>query len=190
MLKTNWLFWVRILLLIFGLMLLPVFSVNAFAVSSAYGNENPITLYPGEAKDIQLKLMTALGEDNLIINAELINDEGIASLTDSNLEYKVNAGEIVPVNLRISVNKSAKVGEEHNILIKFSDITPSEGEGSVSFKGSSTISLKVSVAQPELKETKEGTGIFFIFLFLLSMLIIAIIIVTWLVARNRKLRDY
>ena len=190
MLKIKWLFQARILPLILSFVLLSLFSVNAFAISSAYGSETPVITYPGETRDIQLKLMTALGEDNLIIKAELIDNGGIATLTDSDLEYEVNAGEIVPVNLRISVNKSAKIGEEHNIIIKFSDITPSEGEGSVSFKGSSTISLRVSVVQPELKETKEGIGLFFIFLFLLPMLIIAMIIVTWIVVRNRKLRDY
>jgi len=178
-------------------LLLPLFIfysllnlTSAFAISSAYGSGTPITIYPGETKDIQLKLMTAPGEDNLIIKVELIDNGSIASLTDFNTEYKVNVGEIVPVNLRISVNKAAKTGEEHNIIVKFSDITSSKGEGSVSFKGSSTISLNVLVAQPELKETKGGIGLFFIFLFLLPMLIIAIIIVVWFVVRNRKLRSY
>jgi len=190
MLKINGLFQAKVLFLILSFVLLLVFSVNAFAISSAYGSGTPVEIYPGETKDIQLKLMTALGEDNLIIKVELIDNGSIASLTDFNTEYKVNVGEIVLVNLRIGVNKAAKTGEEHNIIIKFSDITPSEAEGSVSFKGSSTISLNVLVAQPELKETKEGIGLFFIFLFLLPMLIIATVIVVWFVVRNRKLSNY
>ncbi len=185
MLKINWLFQVKILSLIISFILIFISSVNAFAVSSAYGSGSPLEIYPGETKDIQFKLMTSPGEDNMIIRAELVDDGDIAVLTDPNLEYGVNIGEVVPINLRISVNKTAKIGEEHNVILRFSDITPSEGEGSVSFKGSSTISLKVLVAQPELKEAK-GTGLLFVSGFFLLILIIAIILVIWLVARNRR----
>ena len=188
MLKIKWLFRAGILSLIPILALLSIFSVNAFAIASSYGSGVPIEIYPGETKDIQLELMTSPGEENLLIKAELVDNGSVASLPDSDTEYIVNAGEIVSANLRISVNKAAKTGEEHNIIIKFSDITSSEGTGSVSFKGSSTISFRALVVQPELKESKKGTGLFFIFL--LSMLIIVMIVVIWFVVRNRKLRDY
>lgn len=161
--------------------------VNAFAISSAYNSNTPIEIYPGETRNIQFKLMASSGEDNLVIRAELIDNGNVASLTDSNLKYNVNYGDIIPVNLRININNTAKIGEEHSIVLKFSDITPSEGEGSVSFKGSSTIGLRVLVIQPELKEGK-GTGLLFIFGFFLLILIIAIILVIWLVVRNRRNR--
>ena len=176
-------FVILLVMILFAIFLISL--VNAFAISSAYGSGAPIEIYPGETKDIQLKLMTNPGEDNLIIKTELIDNGGIASLIDSNSEYKVNYGDIIPINLRIIVNKTAKAGEKYGIALKFSDITPSEGEGSVSFKGSSTIGLNVLVMQPELKETK-GTGLLFVFGFFLLILMIMMILVIWLVVRNRR----
>lgn len=173
--------------LLLGIIFIIIFIpfVSAFAISSAYGSGYPLEIYPGETKDIQLKLMTSLGENNLIIKAELIDDGGVAKLIDPSLEYKVNAGEIVLVNVRINVNKTAKTGEEHGFMLKFSDITSSEGEGSVSFKGSSIINLNILVVQAELKETKKGIELLFIFGFLL-IAVIAVILVIWFVVRNRR----
>ena len=137
--------------------------------------------------------MTNPDEDNLLIKVEILDDKGIASLIDSNNEYKVNQGELIPVNLRIKVNQSAKAEQKYNIIIKLSDISPSEGEGSVSFKGSSTINFDVLVLGGELKEIKptgKGTGVLFIFGFFILILIISITIVIWLVVRNRRNRFY
>jgi hypothetical protein len=170
-------------------------NVTSLAVSSSYGAGYPLKIYPGETKDIQFGLMTNPGEDNLIVKAELLNDDGIASLIDSNLEYKVNAGDIVPVNLRVKVDKTAKAEQKkYNIVIKLSDISPSEGAGSVLFKGSSIINFDVVVLGEELKETKgttnisgsKGTGILFIFGFFVLILLIAIIIIIWVVMRKRR----
>ena len=175
--------------LILPLIILSIYLVNALAVSSSYGSGYPLEIYPGETKDIQFKLMTNPDEDNLLIKVEILDDKGIASLIDSNNEYKVNQGDIVPVNLRVSVNKTAKAGEKYNIVIKLSDISVSKGEGSVSFKGSSTINFNVLVLGGELKETKpigKGTGVLFVFGFFLLVLIISIVLVIWLVVRNRR----
>ncbi|MDD5191810.1 MAG: hypothetical protein PHH54_04010 [Candidatus Nanoarchaeia archaeon] len=176
---------VKFLFLTISFIMILVSFVSAFAISSAYGSGAPIEIFPGETKDIQLKLMPSPGEDNVIIRAELIDNGKVAELTDSTQEYYVDAGEVIPVNIKININKTAKAGEEHSILIKFSDITPSKGGGSVSFKGSSTIGLDVLVVRPELKEVK-GTGLLFIFGFFLLILVIAIILVIWLVVRNRN----
>ena len=175
------------------IIILFISSVHALAVSSSYGTGYPLSIYPGETRDIQFKLMTNPDEDNLLIKVEILDDKGIASLIDSNNEYKVNQGELIPVNLRIKVNQSAKAEQKYNIIIKLSDISPSEGEGSVSFKGSSTINFDVLVLGGELKEIKptgKGTGVLFIFGFFILILIISITIVIWLVVRNRRNRFY
>ena len=120
-----------------------------------------------------------------MIRTEIVEGGEIFSIIDPDLEYNANLGESALVNTRISINKTAKIGEEYSVIIKFSDITLSKNEGSVSFKGSSTINLKVLVAQPELKEGK-GTGILFIFGFFLLIAIIAVILIIWFVIKNRR----
>jgi|SRR3989344_1443132 len=174
-----------ILLVIISIAIFLASLVNGFSVSSDYGPNSYIKIPPGETADIQFILEPAPSEGSLVIRTEIVEGGEIFSIIDPDLEYNANLGESALVNTRISINKTAKIGEEYSVIIKFSDITLSKNEGSVSFKGSSTINLKVLVAQPELKEGK-GTGILFIFGFFLLIAIIAVILIIWFVIKNRR----
>ena len=118
--------------LIIGILIMILCSlVSAFGVSSGYSEDRPLTVYPSEVRSTSIRLKTGSSEGTLTIEAELLDDGGIATLTDSNLEYSVSPGFEGDgvVNIRLTIPSSASVGGKYLAKFKFTDITPSEGEG-------------------------------------------------------------
>jgi hypothetical protein len=112
---------------IFALVLFSLSSVLALGVTAPYWDERPLTLAPGESKDIQFTLQNMLGDSDITLKAALIQGQDIATLTDSNLEYEVPFGaKDVPVNMKISIPRSASQGDKYTIGASFTTITKSE----------------------------------------------------------------
>lgn len=110
----------KLLLIILLLSVLPI--VNA-GVSSPYWNDNPLIMAPGETKNVALILQNMVGDQDLVLKAELEEGSEIATLIDSNLEYLVPLGKKdIKVNLRISIPENTPIDTEYNIITSFREV--------------------------------------------------------------------
>src|SRR3989338_9590465 len=84
------------------LLLLPV--VHAFGISSPYHKTNPLVLSPGESRDVIVTLQNMVGGRDLLVKAEIIGGNEIASIVDAKPEYLVPFGSAnTEVKLRIAI---------------------------------------------------------------------------------------
>ncbi|HVY01631.1 MAG TPA: hypothetical protein VHA12_02615 [Candidatus Nanoarchaeia archaeon] len=112
---------------ILAMILFSLSSVLALGVTAPYWDERPLNLAPGESKDIQFSLQNMLGDSDVTLKAALIEGQDIATLTDSNLEYTVPFGvKDMPVNMRISIPRSANNGDKYTVGVSFTTVTKSE----------------------------------------------------------------
>ena len=79
-------------------------TTTAFGATCPYWSENPLTISPGEEKEISCILQNMLGGKDIKLKAEITSGLEIATLTDSNTEYIVPFGrEDIKVNLKVKI---------------------------------------------------------------------------------------
>ncbi len=174
-----------ILLLVLLIMVCLEYSfVSSFGYSSSYTVDNPLNIHRGETKYAQIKLRITPNEGNLTIKAEMLDNAGIAELSDEDLEYEIGPGKDAVVNLSLQVPSNSSLGE-HLIKMKFTDLTPSAGGGTVGFKGGMVISLKANVIEkPQEEKVEEKIGLAWIILWI--VVVAASTAVIYFVIKSRK----
>lgn len=176
--------------ILIALLLLSFNLINAFGVASFYSNNNPLKLYSGEIKEIDIILNSAPSEENSVIKVDMTENGGIAELIDKNLEYNLNSGGEIPIKLRISVPSDSEIGKEYALAIKFSDVTPSVSGGMAPIKGISNFNFKVLVVEKPVETPAPAPaateGISLTWWILGIIAVIAIIIVIWFVVKNKE----
>jgi hypothetical protein len=175
--------------LIAGVLVLMLCSiVSAVGVSFPYSSDNPLTVYPGEPKDIVLKLDS--GGADAMVRAELLEDGGVASITDSSLDYTAGSGVYnrASVNIRVSAPSTAAIGQEYTITMKFKDLVPSTSGGTTAIGTATTISFKAVVAEKPADEEppEEPAEISTMWIVIVLAVIIVLIVIVWLIASRRK----
>lgn len=175
------------------ILIIGICSVNALGVSYEYNFENPLIVSPGQTKDIQLTLQN---RDQSKIEVKLLRGEEIASLIDRNPVYDVSPGKFVPVRVRIKIPKTMAEGK-YTLGFLFLDVSPSEGTGTVSFKGSSQISLDVFVKEQnltnnqQLSSSDEGfivgslDNIKIVWFLIIGVIIILISVIVYIIIKRR-----
>ena len=137
--------------MLFAVFFLALELVSGFSFSHSFTPDTPLTVYPGETKGLQIQLNANPDEGSLKIRAELSEGKEIASLIDSVAEYDVSSSSWASVNIKLKIPENASNG--YTIKVRFTDITPSEDLGTVSFKGGSVVTLPVTVLEkPEPEE--------------------------------------
>ena len=102
--------------------------VSAFAITSFYYEGYPLILNPGETKNIQLLLQNEKTSNPVTIEAKLAGESDIAELTGKTI-FSLKSGEIdVPVNVRISIPETAKIGDEYAVGMTFTTTTKAKTE--------------------------------------------------------------
>jgi len=175
----------KVVILFMVSLMLSLFFINfvyAVGISSPYSTDRPLTVYSGEVKNAYLKLMPD-PDKTLTVTAELVDDQGIASFVDRNLEYSVLPGKPVIINIRLRIPEDAAAGKEYLVKLKFTDITPSEEEGTVDLRIGSIVALRPKVVR-RLEEEKIDIKI----IILLIFLIVAVSVIIWFVVKSRKVR--
>ena len=180
-------------LFVFIMIILISFS-SAFGVSTAYWDDNPLKLAPGESKIVSLGLQNKVGNEDVTLRAELTNDgDGIATLIDENLDYFVPLGGGAEVLVKIEIPEDSVISGVHQVTISFVQITSGEG-GMVRVAGGFTSKLPVEIVSPEgselyvaptptLPEEKVFTTNFLI---ILIILVATAIIVFMIIRKNKK----
>lgn len=111
-----------------GILILMIGSVSAFAVSSAYWKENPIVVYPGETKDIQIILQNMAGTEDILAKAVILDGSEIAQITDAEDVYLVPLGGKTTVNIRLSIPEDAEIEDTYDELrISFTTLATDAG---------------------------------------------------------------
>ena len=65
------------------------YQVSGFGVSSPYWDEKALVLSPGESKDIVLELQNMVGDEDIVLRAEVEEGSEIVTLVDEDLDYEV-----------------------------------------------------------------------------------------------------
>ena len=119
-LKMKTMFLLKVM---FGILFLALASSPILAgVSSSYWKENPLMMYPGETKQVELILQNMIGEKEIIYQAEIVKGIEIARLTDSIHDYLVPFGrDDIKVYLEISIPDSS-YETNYEIKISFREI--------------------------------------------------------------------
>jgi hypothetical protein len=179
----------------FVLVILGIFlvipTVCAIGVSSDYNNDNHATASPGETKVIDLvRLLSGAADSNngsVQYKAELIDGAGVATL-EGNGEYSVIPTKPGVVQVKVIIPDDAVDGTSYTLQFRFTDITPAEGGGMISFDRSTTYSMpiyvKTSAAPPAAVAEKPKGSIAWVIIVIALALIIAI--VAFLLLRKKR----
>ncbi|MFA7708453.1 MAG: hypothetical protein WCX73_05880 [Candidatus Pacearchaeota archaeon] len=179
------------------ILLLSLFSVvflnfvSAFGVGLAYNSQDPLRLFPGESRDIQIKLQSSINEGDLIISPEILEGYDIARIIDNSKEYKVISNQPIGavINLRVSIPANSSIGEKYSVELVCKDITKRDS-GMIGVSSSITSSFSILVVEKSEskvstseKTPSENLNLFWWMLIIVIML--AIILVTYLFVRKR-----
>ena len=177
-----------------GLLVLMGLFVSAFGASTAYWDERPLKLAPGESKTVSLGLQNAGGAtENITLRAELTNDGGgIATMVDENLDYFVPVGGGVSVPIKIEVPQDAERGVTHQIIVSFTQVSTGQGGEMVTLAGGivskfpvEIVSYEESVKRTETPPVQETPGTP-VLTWVVVVLGIVILVVVYLIFKNMK----
>ncbi len=129
--------------------------VNAFGVSSPYWQGNPVIMYPGETKIVNLNLQNNVGTDDVTVKVVVIEGTDIAR-TEEEI-YIVKAKTIdTYVPIRVSIPKDAQVAGTFPVKVEFRTVSTGGG-GMVTFGTGMKVSFDVQITEipKEVKQRQE-----------------------------------
>lgn len=172
------------MLLLLGIFVLVFASSfgNAFGVSSSYWRGNPVSVYPGEERVVDLVLQNMVGDEDIRVRAALVGGSEIAS-TETR-EYFVPAGTkdtAVPVTIRIP--REVELGTTYVVTVSFETVTSGVGGGVAMGTGVDTSFDVVVVAEPPQNSPfSENYGLWII----LAIVVIVLIAAVWIHLKRKK----
>jgi hypothetical protein len=157
-------------------------NVNAFGV--AY-SENNLRLFPGQEKDVELRMQNMVGDDEIQLSVVLRDSAGIASLKEKVYTLLAKT-ESMPVAVRIKIPKDAQIGEKYVVIVAFDTAASGEG-GGVSLGTGMDVKIYVEVVQeyfvePQLSPMKENFNL--IIAGIISLIVIVIVVL--IILKRRK----
>lgn len=177
---------VQISLIVLLLLLIPF--VSSMGIGSEYSTVNTLKLYPGETKDIQVRLVSNdidPNKGNIVVKADLVDSAGIATLVDGSKEYSISSGKDGIVTVRFSIPNDVQIGKDYTIILRSSLVQDEKSSGTVSFSFSTSFSIKaVIVEKPVAQQTeqpvvtepvKSNNNLWWITLIIVVILVIAVI---------------
>ncbi|MBU0894112.1 MAG: hypothetical protein KKF48_01465 [Nanoarchaeota archaeon] len=167
---------------------LPSF-VNAFAISSAYYDENPMYVYPEQNKEAFLTLQNFAGDNEIIVRADINSGSEVVQITDREEEYLIPLGDKTIVNLKINIPKDAEIGTIYPVNVVFTEIAKNSA-GGLGFGSSIAQKFDVIVTEtgfvPQLAP-EEKTSILEIILLIIGIAIaIGVIAFFYYKKKNKK----
>ena len=121
-------------------------SILALGVSSPYWKDNPLSMYPGQIKEVAFTLTNKPDAETAVAFVSMDDDAGIAEIT-SGTEYNVAPGSTnSKIMLKISVPDTATIGDTYNV--KFSVTSePPKGQGPVQLTMGYNVEFPVKVVE-------------------------------------------
>ncbi len=163
--------------------------VSAFGIGSAYHQDHPLALSPGETTDITFNLQNMAGSESISAKATIEKGSEIMSLVEANDIYVVPVGGSIDVTARVTIPSNAAVGDVYPIAISFTTITKSES-GTFGFGSSVSRSFDVIVAPKEeakLSEEKPSTSwSTYLTVGIAVIILVAVILVIWFILKRKR----
>ena len=200
-------------MLIVLVIVLNLYFVNAFGVSTLYSDNYPLRMKPGEVKETFFLVRNVVeGDSNVIIKPELVKGNNIAELVDGNVEYDMRFGDEIEVPVRVFVPMNAEVGATYKVGALFKPSVEKTGAGNIQFvvnigksfpvvvvgraessKGegySLTVEDDEGLTESFAPITKKNLGFVLIIgaIFFFGIIILVVVIV-FLVMRNKRLKE-
>ncbi len=128
--KINKKIYLSMTLLLVGVFVMG--NVLAFAVSSKYWEENPLSINPGETQQAYIVLQNMAGTEMVSARVGILEGSDIATLNEPGRIYEIPVGERVDVYFTINVPEESEIGGIQNIVFDVSTISSQE-EGPMTF---------------------------------------------------------
>ena len=107
-------------------MMLMTFA-SAFGITSFYFDEKQLEMYAGETVDMQLFLQNMVGDSPVTLKATIIKGANVAKIEYD--EYTIPFGvKEMPVNIEIMAPKNAKIGDNYEIKVSFTEVVEQGGD--------------------------------------------------------------
>ncbi|MGY4884632.1 MAG: hypothetical protein ACP5NZ_03595 [Nanobdellota archaeon] len=174
---TNKKIYLSLAFLLAGVLMLS--NVFAFAVSSMYWEENPLTINPGQTQEGFIVLQNMAGTETVNAKVNILQGSEIATMNEPGKIYEIPVGQKVEVYFTVNVPEDSEIGGNYNLIFDVSTVSSSE-EGPMSFGSGMQKLLPVLVTQ-EPKE-KVSPLVYYIVAGIILLGIIALVIVR----SNRK----
>lgn len=107
-------------------------NVLAFAVSSMYWEENPLSINPGETQQAYIVLQNMAGTESVSARVGILEGSEIATLDEPGKIYEVPVGQRVEVYFTVNVPEESEIGGVQNVVFDVSTIASQE-EGPMTF---------------------------------------------------------
>jgi LPXTG-motif cell wall-anchored protein len=146
--KTTKKIYLSMVLLVVGVFVMG--NVLAFAVSSKYWEENPLSINPGETQEAYIVLQNMAGTETVNARVGILEGSEIATLNEPERIYEIPVGERVDVYFTINVPEESEIGGIQNIVFDVSTVNSQE-EGPMTF-GSGAQKLVPVLISEEAKE--------------------------------------
>lgn len=178
-------------ILAIGVLVITLGLVSAFTFGMSYSSDIPLNVYPGETKDIQVRLAVSPSDGPMRLKVDLADASGIAKITDSSNIYSVSPGVANDgiVNIRVRVPDDAAIGKRYTFSLTASDANAATGAQMVNLAQISSTSFDAVVVEkpaviPETPEPAEGISPIWWVLGIIA--VIAIIAIIWFVVKSKK----
>lgn len=164
--------------LIMGILIMG--NVLAFAVSSKYWEDYPLTLNRGETQQAYIVLQNMGGTSTVNARVGILEGSEIASLDEPEKVYEVPVGERVNVYFTVTVSEDSEVGGTQNIIFDVSTVSNQE-EGPMTFGSGAQKLIPVLIAEEPEKEI--APWLYYLIAGIILLGIVALVIIS---SRKKK----
>ena len=166
-------------------LILGISFVSAFAVGGPYmPNKELILSQDSGTTNLQFTLQNGGGATEAInVKVNILSGSEITTLTDERDTYTVAPGDMVPVNLGITIPSDATIGKTYTVRLEF--ITSTAGQnGQFGIGTGQEQSFTVVVGEKVIPE-KQGNGAL-LYIILGILLVLVIMVLVLIKRKNRK----
>jgi|SRR3989344_887758 len=169
--------------------ILIVTKINAFGVaySDFRCSDNPLKLFPGQEKTINLTIQNMIGNEDAKVSVVLKNNAGIAETEDRIYDVKAKTEDtFIPV--RIKIPKNARIGTNYTIVVAFDSVQSGKSGGVAVGTGMDVrICLTVMPESPiGLSPTGKMINLGWKTLLAMSIFVILVVAVILIIFKRRK----
>jgi len=165
----------KINILITSVLILSISFVSAVAIGLPYWEGHPFVISPGQTGTVNLIIQNMVGEEDITMKAEIIQENEIASLKKD--EYFIPISKDAQVPIKITIPSNATLNTTHKVKVSFKTITPSsEGGVTMGIGIISTFDVLVKGGVKEQPKEKPETKTWIIISIIILIIIIAIVL--------------
>lgn len=157
-------------------------NVLAFAVSSQYWEENPLTINPGESQQAYIVLQNMAGTETVNARVGVLKGSNIVTMDEPEKVYEVPVGQRIEVYFTVNIPQESQVGGTQEIVFDITTINQEE-TGPMTFGSGAQKLIPVLVtAKPEVK--KGASPIVYYLIAGVMLLIVVVLVVSKLKKRR------